>query len=255
MSRVFFAAGLASVFALLGSSAAPAQQIDATAVPAPQKDAARRPEKEREVNIRRQLEQRKRLNDQRHILFWLELQLQAELACVKEVCGPTKEQFRQLKADLQDCAAKSAKASRSASLKSLRENVALCLARRLSPERGARYCGEIEKRDANERAVCIRNLVAILDQELSLSAQQREAMSRSLASNWDVTWCRTVEMAFRHGQNYLPKLPDSVILPILDSTQADVWQGMVKVEDAADLELEFGPRGLFEMRIASPDGN
>ena len=94
----------------------------------------------------------------------------------------------------------------------------------LTPDQAARYAAESEKRTADRRRAAARNIVAKLDQDLILSPEQRTKIAESMLSQWDESWCQSLETLL-YGDQYYPRLPDSVVVPHLDETQALVWHG------------------------------
>jgi len=70
--------------------------------------------------------------------------------------------------------------------------------------------------------------VARFDQQLVLTAGQRERLIESLAAHWQDAWGQALPL-FMHGAQFMPRIiPDSVVLPLLDETQKTVWRGLPK---------------------------
>jgi hypothetical protein len=194
-------------------------------------------------------------NGQQQIAQQLRPLLQVELLFVKRICAPTKDQMRQLKDDLQEYVKDAAVGSASSACKLLQEKLTASVETHLSREQVARYRSEIEKRNANEREVCVRSLVTMLDRQLYLSAGQREALCASLAAKWDDAWNQTVEMAAMQGQNFVPSIPDNLIEliePHLDAAQTDVWENMQKLGNV-NWGFQAFQVGLFGIPMADPD--
>jgi hypothetical protein len=187
--------------------------------------------------------QRQQQIQQQQIQQHLQSLLPVELVFVKKICAPTPAQMRQLKQDaheyLEVAAQNSFAAQRrgaqmnqdqlSNASKFLQEALVHSVETRVSREQAARYRSELEKRSANRREVCARNLAALLDQELCLSAPQREEVRAALLANWNDSWCSMVQMAAINGQNYVPSVPYEVIAPHLDAAQVDLWEGLQKI--------------------------
>ncbi len=92
----------------------------------------------------------------------------------------------------------------------------------LSPEQQTRYKEEIAKRAACRKQVVIDNLVAKLDGDLVLSAEQRKRLAEALLTNWNDAWGQSLLM-LRNLDNHFPNIPDKVITPILTDNQREVW--------------------------------
>jgi hypothetical protein len=192
--------------------------------------------------------------------------VQIELMFVKRTCAPTKDQMRQLKEDLEKYVKdqtdefiklQQGRDGRAGSLVSkaralLQEHLTAVVKQRLSRESAARYRSELEKRDANERAVCARSLVAILDRELCLSARQREALLAALTAKWDDAWTQLVEMGVMQGQTYIPSIPDDLIEPHLETAQTDVWQNMQKMGNI-NWGFQVFQNSMFGMPVLDPE--
>jgi hypothetical protein len=97
----------------------------------------------------------------------------------------------------------------------------------LSAEQAARYQEELDKRIENRKQVALTNLVAKLDQDLVLTADQRGKLFQSLSKSWKDSWGQSLEMLF-YGEHYFPSLPDNDVIPILNATQKEVWSGIPK---------------------------
>jgi len=192
--------------------------------------------------------------------------VQVELVFVKRTCAPTKDQMRQLKEDLakyvkdqsdEFIQLQQGRDGRAGSLVSkaralLQEHLTAVVKQRLSRESAARYRSELEKREANERAVCARSLVAILDRELCLSTRQREALRAALTAKWDDAWTQLVEMGVMQGQAYIPSIPNDLIEPQLETAQAEVWQNMQKLGNI-NWGFQVFQNGMLGMPLPDPE--
>jgi hypothetical protein len=157
--------------------------------------------------------------------------LQVELKFVKGLCAPTPEQMRQLKqaalnqiADLAKDMQQGNNPQRMNQARLLvQEKLAELVHAQLSPAQAALYDGEIKKRDENLRQVCARNLVVALDEELCLTAWQREKLYTELSHNWDEAWTMTVVLGAMHMMDMFPSVPDELVVPHLDAAQRALW--------------------------------
>ncbi len=104
-------------------------------------------------------------------------------------------------------------------LKSVKETI--------STEQAKRYEAELEKRSAARKRAALLNLVAKLDKDLVLTADQRGQLTEALNSNWKDSWAQQLEV-FMYGDTYMPVLPDAQVLPILTEKQKQIWNGIPK---------------------------
>jgi hypothetical protein len=167
----------------------------------------------------------------------------AELYFIGKVCQPTKEQMDAIAAT---AAATSIAASKRygehngrfgqgrglASVSSdprsiLQESLLPVLKTNLKPEQLARYVDEADQRHAAKRSMAVHNLIAKLDRDLLLSAQQREELEASLTSKWDRSWCQSAQMLMNLDQ-FFPAIPDEIVTPHLNARQQEIWRGMRK---------------------------
>jgi hypothetical protein len=98
----------------------------------------------------------------------------------------------------------------------------------LTPEQSTRHAAELVRRKEDRKLVAIRNLVARLEVELVLSAEQRQKLIDSLSKNWKDAWVQSLEMFQFNNFDGFPSIPDEHVTPILNKTQTLVWQGIVK---------------------------
>jgi hypothetical protein len=168
--------------------------------------------------------------------------LQIELIFVKRICAPTPKQMQEIKQDglkelAEACqqfmgqrnAFQNGRARLSGEARQvMQEKLAASVRSHLSPDQASHYETEIRKRNTNIREVCARNLVVILDHELSLSAGQREKLCAELAANWDDAWTQAVAFASINDQELIPNIPDDLVYPYLDAAQQTLWNSLPK---------------------------
>jgi hypothetical protein len=109
----------------------------------------------------------------------------------------------------------------------VRDSLATILKTHLSRDQQARYKEETEQRKSTRKRVAVQNLIAKLDEELVLSAEQREKLGAALLDNWQDAWSQSLEMFLQNDQ-FFPNIPDQIVTPFLNKTQKQVWQGMPK---------------------------
>lgn len=93
----------------------------------------------------------------------------------------------------------------------------------LSSDQAARYKDELDRRVASRKQVALDNLVAKLDQDLVLSAEQREKIGGALASNWNAAWGQSLQMLM-NIEHFFPDIPDKLIAPFLTENQKAAWR-------------------------------
>jgi hypothetical protein len=98
---------------------------------------------------------------------------------------------------------------------------------RLTPLQSRRYQDELRKRTAHRKEAGVRGLVARLDGELMLTANQRDQISAALAANWSDAWGTFALLD--HGEQF-PRVPDRFITPFLSPAQKKAWDKMEKIE-------------------------
>lgn len=100
---------------------------------------------------------------------------------------------------------------------------------KLGPEQAKLYQEENIKRAASKKNTTIRFLVALLDHKLILDAKQREQLTKSLDSNWEDKWGRSLESLI-HNSQYFPQVADKHVVPFLSDRQKTVWRGIQKAD-------------------------
>lgn len=172
--------------------------------------------------------------------------LRVEYQFVRTVCDPSKDERKRLaraaERALKDAATEFAewqsgrrrvpvggKFLQPVPAKSIQQGIAAAVKANLSPGQAARYQEEAARRAADQREAAVLNLVAKFDQDLALSADQREKLRASLSANWDDSWCQSLQM-FMYDNQYFPQIPDQFISPILNPVQRRVWTGTQKVQ-------------------------
>jgi hypothetical protein len=100
----------------------------------------------------------------------------------------------------------------------------------LRPEQIERYRRELELRSASRKRAVVDYMVARADQSLTLSAQQREKLAATLTKNYSDAWEKCLSIWMNNVQ-YMPSIPDTHILSLLDEEQRTVWRGLQKLGD------------------------
>ena len=94
----------------------------------------------------------------------------------------------------------------------------------LSAEQALAYRRECVSRAAAHRQSAILNVLAILDERLLLTFEQRVSLQRSLEANWQDAWCASLESFMYNEDGNLPPIPDRFVVPWLTSKQRKTWQ-------------------------------
>jgi hypothetical protein len=174
--------------------------------------------------------------------------LKIELVLMNRICRPDKEQGKRLQQagdkSLKEAAKSFAEAQKKMMQgqwrhdsvqpdprKIIREGLLKAAQQHLPPEQATRYQGELEKRKAHLKHVTIQNLVAKLDENLVLTAEQREKLTESLSRAWRDEWERMLGM-FMNGNQYLPNVADGAVTAVLNETQKQLWRSAPKMEIA-----------------------
>ncbi len=182
--------------------------------------------------------------------------LRTELHFLKTVCAPTKEQKQKiaLEGDKALKAAVKKYAQNQQQMmngqwrggqqpdprKLIQQGLLAAVKANLTPEQSQSYLAEIDRRNQDLKSVSVRNLVARIDQDLVLTADQREQLAAALHKDWKDAWGGSLEM-FMYGNEYLPVLPDKLIAPILTPVQKKVWSGAQKTQ----VNAFFGGMGFL----------
>ena len=98
--------------------------------------------------------------------------------------------------------------------------VAASLVEQVGEDHGADFLDELSKREQRRRAASIRRLVGVLDDDLYLSAKQRESIEAAIGEKW----YEGLAMALDHqmeinGRRIYPGLPYKRVLPHLTPAQ------------------------------------
>jgi hypothetical protein len=197
-----------------------------------------------------------------HFVQQLRPVLMSELAFIRLMCDPPKEQRPKIKAageaSLENAARQLAEqqfGNNRGMLGGRREpadprqiivdDLTQALKTALTSEQMARYTSEANKRTARRKRAAILSAVSLLDETLSLTAEQREKIYDAIAANWQPGWEQWI-MLQRYGGQYFPMIPDQHVVGHLNKEQRDVWSGLQRIS--------FGGWSGFEGQIQDDDG-
>jgi len=183
--------------------------------------------------------------------------LRAELSFIRRVCQLTKGQHKQIGDAADRCLNAAVRkyaiaqndmrqgrfvAGRASAMpdprKLIQQQFADLAKQKLRPEQAKRYLEELQKRNAHRKRVAVRSLVAKLDQDLVLTAKQREELTESLLSNWQDAWGQSLEM-WIHNVQFMPAIPDQHVVRFLNKTQQTVWRGTQR-QNHVHMGVHFG---------------
>jgi hypothetical protein len=105
----------------------------------------------------------------------------------------------------------------------------------IAPEKLAIYQQEAEKREVSRKRASIACIVARIDRDLSLSAEQREKLTEVLMTSLKSTDYVAPEELTYVQQSVLP-LPAKLIEPLLTDPQKEAWRKLPKQRNQIDLE-------------------
>jgi hypothetical protein len=87
-------------------------------------------------------------------------------------------------------------------------------------EQAKAFAEQIAQRDDRRKAAVIREIVAVLDGELVLTASQREEIERSLREQWNDSMAMTLQgIHMNNGLRVFPGLPGACVSPHLTKAQ------------------------------------
>jgi hypothetical protein len=170
--------------------------------------------------------------------------VKAELFFLNHTCNSTSEQKRQLKISseviLTQTVVKFAELQKKMNQggfdwnaphpdprRHIQEAFAKDAKKYLTPEQVAIYEGEMIKRLENRKRASVLNVVARLDEELVLTAEQRTKLAAELTEKWKAAESQQLEI-FLYGNNYFPNIPEQFITSSLTDKQKEVWRGIPK---------------------------
>lgn len=173
---------------------------------------------------------------------WL---MTAELSFINRTCNLTLPQRQKIQAAREDCLKAATRKYAMSQNRMMRggfgrqlnmvhhptELLHLALAKplkqALQSEQWDAYREEMTKRSAYRKHVAVENVVAMIDERLVLTVQQRKKLRELLEKNWQAGWVQSVELLMNGNRN-LPNIPDRFVSPALNETQKEVWRAIPK---------------------------
>ena len=221
--------------------------------------------------VRPALQIRREINNPNQAVDFLKPLVNAELSFVKRVCDPTDEQMTAIVA-----AAKEANEALASIVqdqrqpqavdpfgrrqemfigpnnqrmsvnpfKRVREDVAKLLQPLVSAEQYSRYTAEAKARDEFERDAVVETLLEMLDTKLVLSPDQQTQLREKLGADDTLMDLHSLAI-YRSNAQYLPQLPETLIVPILTASQKQVWNSLNRVNIQQSI-VQGNPTGFAE---------
>jgi hypothetical protein len=94
------------------------------------------------------------------------------------------------------------------------------VAEHVGSEQAKAFAEQIARRDDRRKAAMIREIVAVLDGELVLTASQREEIERSLREKWNDSMAMTLQgIHMNNGRRVFPGVPGACVSPHLTKAQ------------------------------------
>lgn len=175
--------------------------------------------------------------------------LKTELRFVQSVCRPNAEQYKKIKAagviglkttvkkfvDVQKQLQQGEfRAGQQPQFPDPRQMISTALAQSvkqtLSADQWKSYEKELASRAAARKRAAQLNLIAKLDKDLVLSAEQRGKFTKLLDDNWQDSWGQQLEV-YMYGEQFFPVLPDDKVMPLLTDKQKSIWSRLPKNPD------------------------
>ena len=113
-------------------------------------------------------------------------------------------------------------------LSAIRQEIDIAMKEVLTPEKYAQYADLAASRVAHRKRAAILAMVAQLDEGLCLTLQQREKIMDAISSHWQDKWEQWLEWSLDFTE--IPKSLDPFFRPVLDESQAAVWDQAPKSE-------------------------
>ena len=183
--------------------------------------------------------------------------LRDELNFVEKVCEPTDDQMAEIRQVLEkykadvvkrqaDLQKRAARGQRQATVayadprKLIRDSLKRTLKTTLDSERWARFDGELEQRKTDQTRAAVHNIVAKIDRDLALSAEQREKLVGALTAAWSPAWGQQFEIFLQQGGQFAPNVSPKVVTPHLNPIQKKIWSGTQANQQNQQVILQQG---------------
>ena len=125
-------------------------------------------------------------------------------------------------------------------IQEIRDVINIVFAEVASDDQQFRFQEELAKRIEDRNQAGVLRMVSQLDDQLFLNREQRAKISEALLTDWPNGLEEWLTISNVFGSHHFPMLPDSCVLPFLNSEQKAVWQGIQK----QDFGMWFGQNAL-----------
>jgi hypothetical protein len=110
----------------------------------------------------------------------------------------------------------------------IRDAIAASLKDTVSEEQWTAYTAAANKRMEKRKHTAIVAFVSRLDHQLYLSAEQRDKIVESISAKWQPQWEKWTQVFSMMQGNYLPMIPDQLVVPHLNDDQKKIWRTIPK---------------------------
>ncbi|WP_231953926.1 hypothetical protein [Pirellulimonas nuda] len=123
----------------------------------------------------------------------------------------------------------------------------------LTPEQLVVFKADAEKRAEFRKRAAARGIVSAIDQQLTLNADQRKRLLAALQEKWQEEWAGIAQM-LQYGPQFLPAIPNGLIVPLLDAEQKQLWLGRVNHGHVSFDQAGFLANNNLRIEPFTPDG-
>jgi predicted transcriptional regulator len=129
--------------------------------------------------------------------------------------------------------------------------VATAIKQVASDQQLAAYEQQLAARNEFRKQATLDEIVCMIDGELLLDEQQRQALRESLEKRWKDSWASNIEALQQFGDQYFPVLPDAAVTPHLTPKQKSRWNSLQKVSASVGFGNNmFGAQFIDDVNIA-----
>ena len=171
--------------------------------------------------------------------------LRSELAFVKRVCRPDKEQYQEIALaargwlrpavreyavaanQIRKRGARGWAATMPQAGTMLRKKINAIVKATLRPDQVEQYEEECAFRTAHRKRAVVLNLIVKLDEKLGFTPEQRDKLIESLTEGYQESWEQWLQF-MHHNADFTPQIPNECVLSVLNEEQKNVWQQLSK---------------------------
>ena len=132
----------------------------------------------------------------------------------------------------------------------LTKQIIMALGEIASDEQLAAYRKELETRQEFRKQATVNQIIAMFDDVLMFTDEQRGKVRESLAEKWRDDWADNVEALQQYGDQYYPVLPSGVIEPHLTESQKSHFSSLQRVSASMGIGTNpFGTAVIDDVKI------